>query len=128
MRDKFHLGLAAFIAVISCTSFVAGALMVVLTEEYDKSEEKKRYEEVMSIYEKAELYPDLFNIRMKLNILQAIESDDPTDWDRVADLYREELGKERTELAMRIGTFPKEDWEKGAKKLAKDIDEYFLSR
>ncbi|WP_415889686.1 hypothetical protein ACMXYV_17555 [Neptuniibacter sp. SY11_33] len=128
MRDKYHLGLAAFIAVISCTSFVAGALMVVLTEQYDKSEEKKRYEEVMSIYEKTELYPDLFNIRMKLEILQAIESDKQTDWDRIADLYRDELGKERTELAMMIGTFPREDWEEAAQQLAKDIDEYILNR
>ena len=128
MRDRYHLGLAAFIAVISCASFVAGALMIILTEEHDKSEEKQRYEEVMSIYEKTELYPDLFNIRMKLEILQAIESDSPTDWDRIAVLYREELGKERTELAMRIGTFPKEDWEEAAKQLAKDIDEYTLNR
>lgn len=97
MREKYNLGLAAFISVIASASFVCGYLTMYWLSEYDKDESKKKYQEIMHFITKQEIYPDLFNIRMKLSMLKSIDSGEKTDWSTTRKLFlMNSLSKEKS--------------------------------
>jgi hypothetical protein len=128
MTNKYHLGLAAFIGIACSAAFLGGWLGAMWTLQTAKEEAQAMVEEIQDGLKSLTLTDDLRNVRMRLELLQAIESGDEDKLEGLAERYGWVLERDKMMIQQRVEDVPDEKWVREGRQLLVEINEHLDSQ